>query len=295
MNANCSVCKVVWPVITLTAPRSVETYTTEVELRTGFTGAVCAPATRELQGVLQGGELGLPTVWLKLELCMDEKCEESEVRYLDKLPSFYTSPYSSLTVPCRFWGWPGVYRARVGVEHRSTEDWAPQDRIIATSDNIDVTWSLDYKIQVPEDNLRNCVSGDSVVLEVDYPHCIGVQDKVRFFQQPVHPGLGRPQYIAEQRVIPGDKAVLFPCSLFNQSEGFTPCFHYISTAQSGKVALVTDSCAKQNEGIQLSFMATIIDVTFFLNTAFDLIFASTLLQFAFIAVFYFYLLLQYRI
>ena len=234
--------------VTLTSPRAVETYTTDVELRTGFTGAVCAPAPRQLKGVLQGGQLGLPTVWMKLELCNDAACNQTEVKYLEKLSTFYTSPSSSVTVACRFWEWPGVYRAMVGVEHRAAEEWTQQDRIIVTGEQIEVSWSLDYKIKVPEDNLKHCVVGDSVVLEIDYPHCIGTQDKIRLFQQPEHPGLGRAQYIGEQRVVPGDKAVLFPCSLFNQTQGFLPCFHYISTAHAGKVALVTDTCSKTDEG-----------------------------------------------
>ena len=235
--------------MSISAPTRVETFTTDVSVTVGFTRAVCAPRGRREEGVLQGGVGGLPTVWLKLELCTTEDCSETEVHYLEKLQSFYTAPSSTVTVPCRFWSWPGVYLIRVGAELSITDDTTRSSGVIAKSGQIQVAWSEEYKI-LPQtsSNLEQCVAGDSVVVELDYPHCIGTRDKVRLYLDPLKPGLGRAQYIGEQRVVPGDKAVLFPCSLFNRTVGFTFCFHYISTAETGKVSLVTDSCSQLKEG-----------------------------------------------
>ena len=54
------------------------------------------------------------------------------------------------------------------------------------------------------------------MLETSYPACILQQDKIRLYRQPRR-SLNRLNYIGEQRVIKGDTAVVFPCSMFNVS------------------------------------------------------------------------------
>ena len=98
-------------------------------------------------------------------------------------------------------------------------------------------------------DIAHCAPGETVVIEIDYPRCIGTQDKIRLYREPNRPGLGRAQYVGEERVVPGDKAVLFPCSLFNTTTlDYSFCFHYISTSDSGQVSLVTDSCKYKQKG-----------------------------------------------
>ncbi len=49
-------------------------------------------------------------MFVRLEECELGECEGegSTVHYLAKLPTFYTAPYTTLTIPCRIWGWPGT-------------------------------------------------------------------------------------------------------------------------------------------------------------------------------------------
>jgi hypothetical protein len=48
-------------------------------------------------------------LFVRLEECELGECEGegSTVHYLAKLPTFYTAPFTTLTIPCRIWGWPG--------------------------------------------------------------------------------------------------------------------------------------------------------------------------------------------
>ena len=49
------------------------------------------------------------------------------------------------------------------------------------------------------------ITGDSVIVETDYPGCILDRDKVRLYSQSAN-SLARPQYIGEQRVIQVSRA-----------------------------------------------------------------------------------------
>ena len=59
--------------------------------------------------------------------------------------------------------------------------FSEENQIIATSDKVKVTWSLDYKIHVPQNNIKNCEGSEPMAIEIDYPRCIGIQDKIRLF------------------------------------------------------------------------------------------------------------------
>ena len=84
--------------------------------------------------------------------------------------------------------------------------------------------------------------GHSLVVETSYPACILQQDKIRLYRQPRRP-LNRLTYIGEQRVIKGDTAVVFPCSMFNVSSlSDVFCFHYVSTSSQGSVHTVQKKC-----------------------------------------------------
>ena len=65
------------------------------------------------------------------------------------------------------------------------------------------------------------------------------------------------KYLGEARVVTGDKAVVFPCSVFTQQKteddistqqknkddiSAKYCYKYISTGSAGQVATVIDSC-----------------------------------------------------
>ena len=80
------------------------------------------------------------------------------------------------------------------------------------------------------------------MLETSYPACILQQDKIRLYRQPRR-SLNRLNYIGEQRVIKGDTAVVFPCSMFNVSSASDVfCFHYVSTSSQGAVHTVQTRC-----------------------------------------------------
>ena len=78
---------------------------------------------------------------------------------------------------------------------------------------------------------------------MNYPACILAKDKIRLYQETTSHGSGRVTYIGEQRVIPGDKAVIFPCSSFNKTtSGDMFCFYYVSTAVDGSVSTLRNAC-----------------------------------------------------
>ena len=232
--------------VTIDTPSHVETYTTDVAFNVGFTRSVCMPRDRNEPGLLQGGAFGLPTVWLRLEHCLTEDCTRTEVRYIYKLSSFYSLPATRVSVPCRLWSWPGTYRVQVGAEVTAVH---LNNSLVATGPAITVSWSTDYRVVARHDDLRHCLPGETVVVEIDYPRCIGTQDKIRLYREPRRPGLGRARYLGEQRVVPGDKAVLFPCAQLNTThDGFDFCFHYVSSSDTGQVSLVTDSCPDKPTG-----------------------------------------------
>ena len=43
---------------------------------------------------------------------------------------------------------------------------------------IGVAWSSEYSVVGGGEELQHCRSRDSLVVQVDYPHCIGTNDKV---------------------------------------------------------------------------------------------------------------------
>ena len=78
---------------------------------------------------------------------------------------------------------------------------------------------------------------------MNYPACILDMDKIRLHQETGHRGPGKRKYIGEQRVIPGDKAVIFPCSAFNKTSSDDMfCFSYVSTAGDGSVSTLLTTC-----------------------------------------------------
>ena len=80
------------------------------------------------------------------------------------------------------------------------------------------------------------------MVETSYPACILHQDKIRVYRQTRRP-LNRQNYIGEQRVVKGDTAVVFPCSMFNVSAvSDVFCFHYVSTSSIGSVHTVQSRC-----------------------------------------------------
>ena len=48
----------------------------------------------------------------------------------------------------------------------------------ARSAVIAVAWSSDYRVEGRTEELQQCKRKDTVVVQVDYPHCIGINDKV---------------------------------------------------------------------------------------------------------------------
>jgi hypothetical protein len=48
----------------------------------------------------------------------------------------------------------------------------------ARSAVIAVAWSSDYRVEGGGEELQQCRKKDNLVVQVDYPHCIGTSDKV---------------------------------------------------------------------------------------------------------------------
>jgi hypothetical protein len=46
------------------------------------------------------------------------------------------------------------------------------------SAGIAVAWSSDYRVEGSTEELEHCSRRDTLVVQVDYPHCIGTNDKV---------------------------------------------------------------------------------------------------------------------
>jgi hypothetical protein len=51
---------------------------------------------------------------------------------------------------------------------------------------ITVAWSSDYRVEVGKEELQECKRKDTVVVQLDYPHCIGINDKVSQLSNSFH-------------------------------------------------------------------------------------------------------------
>ena len=65
-----------WPLVRVSGPTQVETFTADVTFTIGFTKAVCPPvAAGQTKGLLQGGQPGIPSIWFRLEKCLNIQLE----------------------------------------------------------------------------------------------------------------------------------------------------------------------------------------------------------------------------
>ena len=160
-----------------------------------------------------------------------------------RVENFYSSHSSKVTIKCSEWGVAGIFRVIIVAEIITDRDVDKHDSVIARSKVFSVDWSSEYELSTNREAVEPCEEGDSMVVEMNYPTCILDMDKIRLYQERASHGSGRRTYIGEQRVIPGDKAVIFPCSVFNKtSSGDRFCFSYVSTAADGAVAVLKTQC-----------------------------------------------------
>ena len=137
----------------------------------------------------------------------------------------------------------GLFRVVIRAEIDAGRQVDEQDSVIATSRVFSVDLSSEYDLWTNRVAIEPCQEGDSLVVEMNYPPCILDMNKIRLHQETGSHGTRRRTYIGEQRVIPGDKAVIFPCSVFNKtSSGDRFCFSYVSTAVDGAVAVLRTDC-----------------------------------------------------
>ena len=160
-----------------------------------------------------------------------------------RVENFYSSHSSKVTIKCREWGVAGIFRVIIVAKITSSRHVDKHDSVIARSRVFSVDWSSEYEVSTNREAVEPCQEGDSLVVEINYPTCILDKDKIRLYQETASHGSDRRTYIGEQRVIPGDKAVIFPCSVFNKtSSGDRFCFSYVSTAVDGAVAVLRTEC-----------------------------------------------------
>jgi hypothetical protein len=254
---------VAWPVMAVTVPHRMETYTMDVIVSVSFTKNLCTPLStlgnNNNERVLQGGQKGLVTAWLKVEKCETTACDDSKVMHIARVENFYTSHSSKVNIPCRHWGVAGIFRVVIGAEIEEQRHVEKSESDIARSRMFYVDWSSEYELGTNRVAVEPCdegdyllllitdnygeLSGDSLVVEMNYPACILDNDKIRLYQETTSHRSDRRMYIGEQRVIPGDKAVIFPCSAFNNTiSGDQFCFSYVSTAVDGSVATIRTAC-----------------------------------------------------
>ena len=240
--------RVAWPVIAVTVPLKMETYTMDVVVSVSFTKNLCSPLStsgNNNKRTLQGG---LATTWLKVEKCETKTCDKSKVMRMVKVERFYTSHSSKVTIKCSEWGVAGIFRVLIVAVIDPARHVDDADSVIATSREFTVEDSSEYDLQVDRVAVEPCMEGDTMVVEMNYPACILGKDKIRLYQESTSYGTGRRTYLGEQRVIPGDKAVIFPCSAFNRtSSGDQFCFSYVSTAMDGTVATLRTVCLPRRE------------------------------------------------
>ena len=154
-----------WPTIAVTVPHRIETFTEDVTVTVSFTNNICAPLSvlgnNNNKRVLQGGKRGLTDVWLRLERCETEQCEETHIVKIVKLEHFLSSHLTAVNIPCSDWGVAGVYRALVGVETNKARNITRADTLISTSSEFHVDWSSEYSLTLHNSDVENCASGVS--------------------------------------------------------------------------------------------------------------------------------------
>ena len=141
---------VAWPVMAVTVPHRMETYTMDVVVSVSFTKNLCSPLStsgnNSHQRVLQGGEQGLVTVWLKVEKCETKACDDSKVMHIARVENFYSSHSSKVNIPCRDWGVAGIFRVVIGAEIEKQRKVEKSESVIARSRVFYVDWSSEYEL-----------------------------------------------------------------------------------------------------------------------------------------------------
>ena len=147
-----TVFEVSWPVMAVSVPHRIETYTMDLVVRVSFTKNICTPlsTTRNNNNlrVLQGGENGLVSAWLKVEKCNTKACEDNKVMYIDKVENFYKSHYNTVNIPCRNWGEEGIFRVVLGAEVEKERNVKKSESVIVRSEVFHVDWSSEYELWV---------------------------------------------------------------------------------------------------------------------------------------------------
>jgi hypothetical protein len=111
---------VAWPVMAVTVPHRMETFTMDVVVRVSFTKNLCTPlptsGNNNNQRVLQGGENGLMPAWLRVEKCETNACDDSKVMHMARVENFYSSHSSKVIIKCSEWGVAGIFRVIIDAE-----------------------------------------------------------------------------------------------------------------------------------------------------------------------------------
>jgi hypothetical protein len=149
-----------WPLLAVSAPRRLETFTTAVTVRVAAVRNQCRPLAAG-PGLLQGGAHGLPTLWLRLQLCgsAEATCPEPRLVLLRKLADFYVNLASEVRIGCQSWGLPGTYRVEVGAELGLEREAGAADRVVATSAAFRVERSSEYRIVLHRPAVAPCLPG----------------------------------------------------------------------------------------------------------------------------------------
>ena len=246
-----------WPRVALAVPVSLETLTAEVTVTVSFTSAVCSPVGGADPQLLRGGERGARPVWLRVERCTAQDCTSATTLKIMRVDRFWRGPSSKHSIPCSDWDQAGSYRAVLAVEPEPSLQLGPPDIVIAASRQWGVEVSGQYWLGVGPGSLAACRDRQAaaLVVELDYPACIPARDKVRLYRAAGN-GPGHGTYLGEQRVVPGDHAVVFPCNLlYNSSALDRHCFRYIATAAGGAVSTAAAECLPTPAGSWASWSA----------------------------------------
>ena len=159
---------VTWPLMAVTVPHRIETYTIDVVVSVSFTKNLCTPLStsgnNNNKRVLQGGEKGLVTAWLKVEKCETKACDDSKVMHIAKVENFYRSHTSKVNIPCRDWGMAGIFRVVIGAEIEEQRNVQISDSIIARSRVFYVDWSSEYELGTNRVAIEPCEEGDYLLL-----------------------------------------------------------------------------------------------------------------------------------
>ncbi|GAB6018365.1 hypothetical protein CHUAL_000082 [Chamberlinius hualienensis] len=234
-----------WPSFRVTAPASLETFTSDVIVSLEATGIACPPISYRQRTWLEmsyGGDAKVTVTTTAVTVTREDAATRRRV-IIAEVNEFYKIISRDFSVPCSSFDQAGIYRIRLVTNTQ-------RKHVMVESESIAVKWSERYGVGFERGDAAfpcDSVTG-GVTVFYQHPKCIFLGDKIRIYGResgaPNAPAASPAvyRYIQEKRVEMGRNALTFSCQDFQRRNYVEYCVKYVSVAQHGAVTEVKSNC-----------------------------------------------------